>query len=34
MNELIYLYHWNETALKFNYSVRCANSWTAYDWLS
>lgn len=34
MNEQIYLYYFNDTAQKFGYEVRTANSWNSYDWLS
>jgi hypothetical protein len=34
MSEMIYLYHFNTTAISFGYEVRMVNSWTAYDWLS
>lgn len=34
MNSIIYLYHFNDTANKFGYSVRMVNSWNSYDYLS
>jgi hypothetical protein len=33
-SEIIYLYHFNATAVRFGFEVRMVNSWTAYDWLS
>ena len=34
MHELVYLHHFNDTAHKFGYDFRFANSWNSYDWLS